>query len=66
MNENLLRFPQVAKELGVSPATARRIAASDPTFPRIRDLGPRSRFVSMDDLRAYISSRTFAPAKVIS
>jgi predicted DNA-binding transcriptional regulator AlpA len=61
-----LRFPAVAERLGVSLGTARHLARTDPLFPSVIDLGPRSRLVLEDDLRAYIAARTISPFRVIA
>lgn len=62
---NKLRFPAVAERLGVSLGTARHLARTDPLFPSVIDLGPRSRMVLEDDLRAYIQAKRVAPAVVM-
>lgn len=57
MSNGKLRFPGVAKELGVSINTARHLARTDPAFPRLLVLGPRTKLVSEDDLRVYIEGK---------
>jgi predicted DNA-binding transcriptional regulator AlpA len=62
LTANKLRFPAVAKRLGVSLGTARHLARTDPLFPSVIDLGERSKMVIEDDLRAYIQAKRVAPS----
>jgi predicted DNA-binding transcriptional regulator AlpA len=57
MTKTLLRFREVAQVLGVSIDKARQIARTDPMFPAVVPLGPRTNLVPEADLRRYIESK---------
>lgn len=61
-----LRFPGVAKELGVSVNTARHLARTDPLFPPVLDLGPRTKLVSEVDLLRYIEAKRVPSGAVVA
>jgi hypothetical protein len=48
---------QLAQALGVSPRAARRIALTDPLFPPVAELGPRTRVVDEAAVRQYLEAR---------
>jgi predicted DNA-binding transcriptional regulator AlpA len=57
MTKTLLRFREVAEVLGVSIDKAREIAKTDPSFPAVVPLGPRSNRVPAEDLRRYVEAK---------
>jgi predicted DNA-binding transcriptional regulator AlpA len=61
MTQTLLRFREVAEALDVSIGKAREIARTDPSFPAVVSLGPRSNRVPAEDFRKYVESKK-APA----
>ncbi|MFO1306617.1 MAG: helix-turn-helix domain-containing protein [Burkholderiales bacterium] len=52
-----LRPKEVARVLGVSVDTLRRLTKSDPTFPAFIEITPRIRFVYARDLDAWLARR---------
>lgn len=51
----------MASILGVSAPTARKIAQTDPEFPPVTVLGPRTRTVVAEELQQYLAKRRQAP-----
>jgi len=53
----LMRMKRVAQVLGVSRWTVRRLAETDPTFPRFIEIAPRVRVIREADLAHWLRLR---------